>query len=428
MKRKDYREYAKIKCFMENYNMCNKCLIWRNKYQKLCEKQYKKNNKDFLNILNDNELNILFKTNDYEIQKPIQRENNSVILNNMIKNYYLYEESKYPTLSGNIEINKIYTNINKYNEDKSTININIIQEWYKLYDGYLKNKEKDKEISFDLYVEYNKKKYKYIEKNISRFREKVYKCHKFIINLKKNNMKCDILINILKRLNITYIKLYKINKHETSVLIDFILDKYKLYSYDIKTEKLKIVDKNLVSKNIKKNAIIRYPGNKFKVLKKYINNFDIKNKRIFFDLFGGSLEVSLLIKQLNPNINVVVFENNLYLINFYNVLKKSPLKLINNIKECILTLNSILIIEEKVAFIKKNIIPKINVYGFNNVNNKIVIASWFFILSKISLNYIKYSKKGLLNVDIDKRVIQDIKIDENKILNFSSKLKTVIIY
>lgn len=110
----------------------------------------------------------------------------------------------YPVSNKNNDhVNSVYKIVNKYNDEKKYININIIFEWYYLYSCYIEELNISKRLSFEEYVNYNKNKFKYIEK-ICRFKNKVYRCYLFILELKRyipNYLKDNGLIDVLKKCN-----------------------------------------------------------------------------------------------------------------------------------------------------------------------------------------------------------------------------------
>lgn len=388
---------------MIEYIQCESCAIWRKKFNSLHKKYFKNKIKNKHNSEDSfyDGFNILFKNNNFEKHyQKIKKGSTINILKNIKNNYYYYYD-KY----NNINVNKIYKDVNNHNDDKSFINIKIIIEWYNLYDLYLKENDLDNNLSFENYVKYNKNKYKHIEQ-IYRFKNKVYKCYKFIYYINKEVHDYN-------------------NNYDTENLINFIVEKYKFNKKNKEIHLLSVLNKNkcITSPDFKKQTILRYAGNKYKVLKNHINTFNIYEKKIFIDLFSGSLASSLIVRNLNKNIEIVAFENNSYLFNFYEVLKNRPVELIKSIKNWIIKLDNIVNIEEKNKFINRSIIKFVN-NEFNTYEN-ILKASWFYVLNKISTNYIKYTKNCLIRIDIDKRRCINIKLNEEKILNFSSFLKSI---
>lgn len=418
-------------------NSCNRCRKWEKKYNKLYIKLQKKRK------INDNTyegLDILFQNIEYTNigTKSLEKEilNSQIqILNNMKKYYYIYENKKYPIDSKNEYINNIYKNINDYQDDKNIIDIKIIFEWYKLYDNYISELESNEGLVFEDYVKYNKKRFRYIEKTLSRFKNKVYRCFSFITEIKKhipNYVSDGNLINILKKINVTYSKLYKLKSEYIKELVYFILEKYEIHSKNIQIIDRKIKVQDFVSPNIPQSrkllpkTAIPYPGNKTRLFKRYENIFILQDKDCFIDMFGGSLAASLHVRNLNKNIDIVAFESNGYLMNFYEILKNDRLKLFTQITNNISQINKLLTINDKVYYIKNSIIPYMN----NTDKDELVEASWFYLLTKISFNFIKYTDKGLLRIDINKRTLDNISInlnEINKLVKFSQFLNTIIL-
>lgn len=109
------------------------------------------------------------------------------------------------------KIKNIYKNINEYQEDKKIIDIKIIFEWYNLYDNYIFELKLNKELVFEDYVEYNKKRFRYLEKSLSRIKNKVYRCFLFVSEIKNsiyNYVSDGILIKILKKINFIHITIF----------------------------------------------------------------------------------------------------------------------------------------------------------------------------------------------------------------------------
>lgn len=422
---KDNKTVESVKCG------CNECFVWKMKYSSLYRKYdtlrkggNQTNNHWYYDI--DMELNLLFNHDD-NIEKKVKicDSSSKTIIETINNDYYIYDYIKYHD-DKNTNIDKIYKNVNKYNDDKRIINIKVILEWFKLYDFYFEEKNKNDNLSFEDFINYNKKKFKYIEKTYN-FKYKVYRCYKFILKIKSkipNYENNDILIEVLTRCNLTYGKLYKLKKEDINILVNFIFEKYTLIKESKEIKKLNIVEKNVNSfpHDVKNQMILKYPGNKYKLLKNHINTFNFNGKECFIDTFAGSLTTSLIVRNMFKDIKIVAFEKNTYLINFYENLKNNPHELINKIKDCILELNNINI-EEKNNFIKNNIVLSIN----NNKYDSILTSSWFFLLNKISYSHVSYTKKGKILIDIDKKVIDKIKINEIKFLNFSKFLNTIIL-
>lgn len=406
---------------------CNECVLWKKRYNSIYKNYVQpKKVKNNHYIDQDINLNLLFKYPDNDetsINRKVIFSKN--VLDNIKDNYYMFEYKKYPE-DKNININRIYTNVNTYNENKFLLNIKIILEWFDLYNCFLEEKKINESLLFEDFVNYNKKQFKYIEKTYN-FKYKVYRCYTFVSEISSiihDYKKNDILHKILIRCNITYGKLYKLKKKDIKNLTFFIIEKYKLEKELHEIKNINIINHNMNNfpSNIKNQIILRYPGNKYKILKKYINTFDFNNKDCFIDLFGGSLTTSLIVRNMFKDMEIIAFEKNTYLLNFYENLKNNPHSLILKIKECILKLNNIINIEEKTNFIKDNILQLFN----NNKYDTLTSASWFFVFNRISFTHITYSKTGNIVVDIDKR-INNITIDENKLKNFSNFLNTIIL-
>lgn len=140
----------------------------------------------------------------------------------------------------------------------------------------------------------------------------------------------------------------------------------------------------------------------------------------YIDLYSGSLLIPYLIRNINKDIEIICYENNPYLVTFYNILKNNISEFIKKYKDIINMLKK----EEN----PKNII-KIIIKNINNLDN-ISKSVWYFITVNISYyNVLKYSTKGIiLNINtkyLSKLLNIDTNIDMNKFIKFSEFLKTI---
>lgn len=420
-----------------NCSKCHTCYLIKKRYEKLYEKyKYLKNKQNNMSTFESVDyfdgLTFLFDNNNKKLEKikNTDIENTDIGLKRIKKNYYSYYNSLYPEDNkNNINVNTIYKNVNKYNNDKKLININVIYEWYKLYNFYIKETiEINKNITFDEYVNYNKNRFKYIEK-IYRFKNKVYKCYLFVVEIQKhisNFLENDDLIDILKKCNLSYSKIYKLKHVDMKNLIDFIIDKYNIYTEEVFTavkEPKHIFTPILNPEKVKLSTVLKYPGNKTNLLKQYGHTFNLKGKDCFIDMFGGSLSISSYVRNINKDIKIIAFDSNEHLIRFYEVLRDNYQELIDNIETYLSYIKAYPTIDDKIVFIK-NLVSLINNESFNQ---PVLKSAIFYILNKISFNVMKYTKDGLLRIDIDKKKLPNLNIKIDKLLAFSNFLKTITI-
>lgn len=415
-------------------NTCDDCFLWKKRFNSLHKKYIKiKHVEKINNSFNNDDLNLelIFNNNNF-IEKDVIRD---YPLKNFKKNYYEYYLKQYPINTKNRDnVNNSYKNVNNHMDNKLFINIKIIYEWHNLYKCYLDELKLDKTLSFDDYVNYNKKRFKYIEK-ICRFKNKVHRCYIFVEEIKKHIQEIENidLLDILKKCNITYTKLYKLKHQDMEGLIKFIFDKYNIYTTDIsrKIKNIKTISGISITETSKKyenKSVLTYPGNKKNVLQKYGDTFNIKNNEYFIDVFCGSLSSSLYARNINPNINIIAFDSNHYLINFYEILRDKYDELINKIKHIILIINKKQSIDDKMKYIRNSLILFINNFSkYNDEYTRQYCAAIYYELTKLCF-YIKYTKNGDLRVDIDKRKLEKpLYLDEDKLLQFSNFLKTIIL-
>lgn len=109
---------------------------------------------------------------------------------------------------------------------------------------------------------------------------------------------------------------------------------------------------------------------------------------------------------------------------FYTILKNNCHELLKTIQECIITITNMKH-SDKVDFINNNVIPFINKFDENQED--LLKAAYFYILNKISFSYIKYTNKGLLRIDINKHKLFNLKINTKRLLEFSKFLNTIIL-
>lgn len=179
-----------------------------------------------LNVKNNLEKNIINKNEDPKIK--VEKNNDvkySSIVLNRIKDFYI-NFIKYNLYDGNnneiYDIKKLKYEIDLDYKAINSKKANIIYIYYKLFKLYLDEKQKDEKLKFLEFINH-----KPIEK---RYNEKVNICYKFIrdvlekvkdININEE-IKQNIIINILSNCRLSINKLYRIRGKEYIQLIDFI--------------------------------------------------------------------------------------------------------------------------------------------------------------------------------------------------------------
>lgn len=203
--------------------LCLQQIKYENKIKKIKEETHNTIN-DLNKQIDNNTLNVKNEDPKIKVEKNNDVKYSSIVLNR-IKEFYI-NFIKYNLYDGNnneiYDINKIKYEIDL---DYKTINskkANIIYVYYKLFKLYLDEKQKNEKLKFLEFINHTP-----IEK---RYNEKVNICYKFIrdilekvkdININEN-IKRNIIINILSNCRLSINKLYRIRGKEYIQLIDFI--------------------------------------------------------------------------------------------------------------------------------------------------------------------------------------------------------------
>lgn len=134
-----------------------------------------------------------------------------------------------------------------------------------------------------------------------------------------------------------------------------------------------------------------------------------------YDLFAGSMSLSVIINKLYPNNNIIINDNNNILMDFYKCLKNN----LNDLLENINTLNKLEVINNY-----KTLIEIIN----NNDETIIKKSAAYYISNKIALmGKVSFNKKGRISfVGKKRKKILNISIDE--FTNFSYFLNNIKIH
>lgn len=356
----------------------------------------------------------------------VKKQNSTKKVEKLISNYYdNYKNSMFNNLDNktNLFEENIYS-IKSKCEHICQYNSEIIYTYYNLYNYFLKYIEHQE--TDDLYKEFKL----FIKKNNNICIENVkinilYKYMKIsyeLINGIDDNINKDKIISILSMLNINIDILYKLNNDCLYELKKFIKEKYKkeiFYSPNNNFSVNNIKDK-FNTKDINKicsKIPISYIGSKRKIANKIISSIFINdNINNYIELCGGSLCISYIIKTLYPHINITVYENDIFLLNFYFVLRNKYndfiIKLMNIIDELKKTINKEKYIQNIIKLVNKNM-KYLNKYNFDNLE----LACYYYLINKISFrSSLNYDKENKINITINKKRI-------NLLLNFSDKHK-----
>lgn len=111
-----------------------------------------------------------------------------------------------PECIDNVNVNENIAEINDSIDSKNILNSNIIYNFSIIYEKYLH--ENNNNLKFQDFIEHNKDNYEYIEICKTRIKDKFKKCYNLLSNILHIDKK--ILIYILSRFRLTYIKVYKL--------------------------------------------------------------------------------------------------------------------------------------------------------------------------------------------------------------------------
>lgn len=372
------------------------------------------------------------------------------LLNSYYTNYkYLHEEEKYENNNTCI-IDKLSKNIRNI----IYFNSEIVYEYYEIFKNFINNNIKDKYDVFDMnkelyilfkdYIKNNEGiKMKLIRNNITvyMFYKDAFICYRTVSYIIKDNKEFDSK-NIVKLFSMTEINIniiHKLSKHDDGSyfrkFLKFLKDKHKKLIEDEKNDYSRnIIYDNITNynckldkqdeqsiKNLIKNIPIYYLGSKKNIVNIILHKIkEINNNRFintYIELFGGSLCMSYVLKNLNPNLNVIVYENNNLLMNFYESLKS---KYSSFIDVLVKNVNKIDNVKNKVEYIR-NMINNINNALKNKIKiDKITLACYYYIINKLAFRgIIKYNKNREINITIDKTKIKAL-------LNFNNKQKNIL--
>lgn len=322
------------------------------------------------------------RSNIYESKRSFEK-----LISNYYNNYKynsIYYENNSNHLHNNItSINFKRNNIHKYNAE-------IIYTYYHIYNTFLINKKYNRTSNlyrdFKIFIRENEIIETINNNNITinmfyKYSEKSYN----FINFISSEIDKEKIINLIMMLELNIEKLYKLNKTCMYLLNDFLKDKYsKIYISDNRNNKIycnNIKEKHNISdiNKLCRNIPITYVGCKRKISDKVLNYMSLNinnNTKTFIELFAGSLCISYLIKNLYPNINIIAYENDTFLINFYNVLKNDYNGFISRLKDMINVLKK----SNNQHNYLKSIINMVNKKLVTNYRNDIDLACYYYII------------------------------------------------
>lgn len=363
------------------------------------KKLLKKQNYVNLNLKDSNGKKVI--SNDkYEKKKQSIRKYEILTIN--------YYNSYKNNIFRNINIpvnNEIYEKIYSINKENNKIvisNAEIIYIYYNIYNEFLK------------YVKQN-----YIANIIEcgdiktiAFYKNILKCYGLINDLSNSIIDKNKIITLLSMLKINVNIISRLNELCTYKLKVFLKDKYNQNSIgddnckNIVCNNIEEKYKDSNIKNICKNILISYIGYKRKIANEIISSITLNNNRkinTYIELFGGSLCISYLIKTLYPRINIICYENDKFLMNFYFILKNKYDEFISRLSNIIdILYNS----DDKFTYLEEII----------NITNK-KLYNDYYIINKISFRgTLNYNEKRQIKITINKKRI-------SMLLNFSEKHK-----
>lgn len=313
-------------------------------------------------------------------------------------------------------INKNYNHIDRYNSE-------IIYMYYDIYCKFLLfNDFKNTYNEFKLFIKKNDIMDSFSDINITvrtlfKKTQKSYIVVKYIIGDNIVNKNKVVNLFYMSKLNIE--NLSKLNEECIHRLCEFYKNKYTddniLNLKNIKFDSNDIVEKynSIDIRKIHNDIPLAYIGSKRKTANKIISTIPFNdNTNKFVELFGGSLCISYLVNFLYPNIEIIVYENDKLLINFYYILKNKYtdfiIRLSNTIDELKKTVDPKKYIKNMVNIINKNL-------DYIEFTNKVDIACYYYIINKICFrSVLNYNKQNKINVTINEKRIYTL-------LNFSNK-------
>lgn len=250
--------------------------------------------------------------------------------NNYYRNYKDYVGKNPLYKNGNI-----YDDLIKNNDSIILYNVKQILIYYQIFNNFLeKTSIEINKIVDPLNNLYNNfKKYKkdnfpttsFGNDSLLSFYKKIIACYN-IINYLDNKPNTESIIKLfyMMELNTEIIKkIYKLNNNIKHNFMNFLNEKYNniLKGYLEKNnclnenldEKTDIRNKICNLKIIKKicnNIPINYIGSKKNLVKTILNKINNIKYNKFIEMFGGSLSVSFVLKKLNPDIEIIAYDNN----------------------------------------------------------------------------------------------------------------------
>lgn len=412
------------------------------------KKQYKKKNKKSKNDSNTSKTNL---------NNNILKENRNApnVKSICVRKYEELEKIYYKNLKYELQKLQNYDNKNKDNIDRSIIlidkkwnkitlyNAELIYDYYEVYKNFLLyNQEKLLNVNnndifkfFRNYIRefdiiYNTS----INKTLLTFFKKVRKCYVLVNFISHNKNVKEILIKMFYLMELDIEKIYKLNNLCFEKIKNFLKEKYMIinknngrYLPEITYSKIKEKYDPKIIKNIYKDIPLTYLGSKKTLVNTIISklSFD-ENINTFVDLFGGSLCVSYVIKTLLPNINIIAYENNKLVMNFYKILKTSYNEFITKLIEII---NKLKTLNNKKEYIER-MVNIVNNQLLQGIDNPILLACYYYIINKTCYGgIIKYSKENKIIVSINAKHTNTLlgfgNLHKEKLYKYSIFLKNI---
>lgn len=433
-----YNTEYPIEMFIKNVEIQKNGKSKKNKYYNAIKSiEHIKNDETI--IMNNYCNNIVSNPNFSEKEK--KNKNQSIKKYEYLKSNY-YNSIKYFAIynSNTDNIKKILNGkINLININNSYIdkyNSEIIYTYYEIYDKFLSKNYDFQNIynDFKRFVKDNNiiENILNINITINLLFKRTQKCYNIIIYVIENNIvDKNKIINLfyMSKLNIEILS--RLNEESINRLKVFFKNKYE-QDYNLKCRE--IDSNNILEKyssteirNICNDIPITYIGSKRKISNKILSSIPFNNNtKKFIDLFGGSLCISYLIKTLYPSIEIIAYENDKLLLNFYNVLKYHYNDFISRLN---IVIDGLKKSQDRKTFIK-NIVNIINIKLETYFMNSLEIACYYYVINKICFRgVLNYNEQNKISITInDKRICTLLKFSrkhEEKLYKYSIFLNKI---
>lgn len=309
-------------------------------------------------------------------------ENNGIIDNKStsLRKWIKLENNYYNSFKDDNEINE-NGDFNDINYNISILNTRLIFSYYEIYNAFIRNNvelyKHDIKLEYKLFIIFIRNNFANIILNYGTivFFKKCKKCYNLINCIFNKEYKNDkvCFINFLCKFKLSVDILYKLNKACIDEFKIFFKEKFEI---SITTKKSKInhngiidiYDNKVISK-ICRNIPLTYLGSKRNSINKIITKLlNCKNVNCFVDLFGGSLL---------PGMNIIIYENDRLLNNFYNILKTKYNDFILKLKNILKEMN---LIKNKKDYVQKFVFSINNNLISGNTTDKILVACYFLYI------------------------------------------------